>query len=254
MATYESFATVYDRFMDEVPYEEWVQYIEKLFNAYSMDSKLILDLGCGTGNVTLPLSKKGYEMIGIDNSEEMLMIAKEKASQEKANILYLNQDMREFELYGTVGCVISICDSINYILEESDLLDVFKLVNNYLDPEGLFIFDLNTEYKYKSVLGNNVFGENKEHCSYIWENYYYEEDSINEYNLTLFVEENGLYRKYEEEHYQKAYDIETIKDLLKKSGLEFLEAYDAFTMTKPKADSERIYIIAKEKEKLGGKK
>lgn len=249
MASYESFARVYDQFMDEVPYEEWVRYIERLMEYYKMEPKLVLDLGCGTGNVTQLLAQKGFEMIGIDNSEEMLMIAKEKARDCQLDILYLGQDMREFELYGTVGTVISVCDSLNYILEEEELLEVFKLVNNYLDPKGLFIFDLNTEYKYKDILGENTFAQNYEKCSYIWENYYYEEDKINEYKLTLFVEEDGLFRKFEEEHYQRAYSLETVKELVEKAGLEFVTAYEAFTMESPKVDSERIYIIAREKGK-----
>ncbi|TCT14341.1 methyltransferase family protein [Natranaerovirga pectinivora] len=250
MASYESFARVYDEFMDEVPYEDWSNYIQLLIDEYNIKPKLVLDLGCGTGNITELLSQKGYDMIGIDNSEEMLMIAKEKARDKKLEILYLNQDMREFELYGTVDLVISICDSINYILEEEELLEVFKLVNNYLDPGGLFIFDMNTEFKYKNILGENTFASNNEKCSYIWDNYYDEEEQINEYNLTLFVEEeNNLYRKYEEEHYQKAYSIDTIRNLIENAGLEFINAYDAFTMESPKDNSERVYIIAKEKTK-----
>lgn len=250
MAVYENFATVYDTFMDNVPYEEWVDYIVRLLEYYNCNPKLVLDLGCGTGNITQLMANKGYDMIGVDNSLEMLLIAKEKAKKEDKDILYLEQDMREFELYGTVGAVISVCDSINYLLEEEDILQTFKLVNNYLDPKGLFIFDMNTSYKYREILGDNTFAENKDHCSYIWENYYYDDEMINEYKLTLFLEdEDDKYLKFEEEHFQKAYDISVIEKLLKEAGLELLDVYDAFTMEKPKEDSERIYFVAREKGK-----
>ena len=176
------------------------------------------------------------------------MEAREKG--EYPEILYLCQDMREFELYGTVRAVISICDSMNYLLEEADLLTVFKLVNNYLDPKGLFIFDLNTRYKYEILLGETTISENREEGSFIWDNYFDEEEGINQYDLTLFIREEGdLYRKYEETHFQRVYELETVKRLLKEAGLMFVAAYDAFTKEPVREDSERIYIIAREQEK-----
>ena len=176
-------------------------------------------------------------MIGVDASEEMLQAAMEKRTRSGQDILYLLQDMREFELYGTVRAVVSICDSINYILEYEDLVRVFTLVNNYLDPGGVFIFDLNTVYKYQNILGDNTFAEDREESSFIWDNFYDEEDQVNEYDLTLFIrEENGLYRKYTETHYQKAYDLTTVRRALKEAGMEFAAAYDAFTKEPPKKD------------------
>ena len=127
---------------------------------------------------------------------------------------------------------------------------MFTLVNNYLDPGGVFIFDLNTVYKYQNILGDNTFAEDREESSFIWDNFYDEEDQVNEYDLTLFIrEENGLYRKYTETHYQKAYDLTTVRRALKEAGMEFAAAYDAFTKEPPKKDSERIYVIAREKGK-----
>lgn len=250
MESYTSFARVYDTFMDNIPYKEWFQYITELLKAENVENGLVLDLGCGTGSLTQLMANAGFDMIGIDNSEEMLEIALEKKIQSKLNVLYLLQDMREFELYGTVRAVISICDSINYLMDESELLEVFKLVNNYLDPNGIFIFDLNTRYKYEEILGENVIAENRQDCSFIWENYYDVDECVNEYDLTLFIkEENELYRKYQEIHYQKAYDLETVKRLIQEAGMEFIQAYDAFTTNPPKKDSERIYILAREKGK-----
>ena len=247
MDAYTSFAQVYDLFMDNVPYEEWSRYVISLLKEEKIEDGLVLDLGCGTGKMTRLLAAAGYDMIGIDNSEDMLEIARECQYEQEDGILYLLQDMREFELYGTVRAVISICDSMNYILDEEDLLQVFKLVNNYLDPKGVFIFDMNTRYKYAELLGETTITESREEGSFIWENYFDEEEDINQYDLTLFIREDGdLYRKYEETHFQRVYDLDTVKCLLKEAGMEFVAAYDAFTREPVKADSERIYIIARE--------
>lgn len=250
MEAYSSFASVYDIFMDNIPYEEWAEYITELLKEYDTHDGLVLDLGCGTGSMTELLAEKGYDMIGVDNAEEMLEIAMEKRAMSGYDILYLLQDMREFELYGTVRAIVSVCDSINYILEEEELLEVFRLVNNYLDPKGVFVFDFNTTYKYQNVLGDATIAESREDCSFIWDNYYYEEERINEYELSLFIKEkDNLYRKYQETHLQKAYDLDTIKELVEKSGLTYITAYDAFTKNLPTAESERICVVAMEKGK-----
>lgn len=276
MEAYSSFARVYDLFMDNVPYGEWAGYIMGLLEEYRIRDGLVLDLGCGTGKLTRILSDSGYDMIGVDNSVEMLEIArsfsesvddrtseptegcekhrglegiedKAEPSAMKNPILYLLQDMQEFELFGTVRAVVSICDSLNYILEEKELLQVFRLVNNYLDPSGIFIFDLNTVYKYKELLGETTIVENREEGSFIWDNYFEEETGVNEYDLTLFIrEKENLYRRFEETHYQRAYSLEAVKQLLKEAGMEFVAAYDAFTKEPVREESERICIIAKE--------
>ena len=250
MDAYTSFAAVYDTFMDNIPYEEWKSYLEELLKEYGVQDGLVLDLGCGTGTMTELLAADGYDMIGVDNSEEMLEIAREKQIKSGHEILYLLQDMREFELYGTVGAVFSICDSLNYITEPEELKQVFRWVNNYLDPGGIFVFDLNTVYKYQEILGEQTIAEDREECSFIWDNYYYEEEEINEYELTLFIQEKeNLYRKFEEVHYQRAYTLEQMLRLVKESGLEFVTAYDAFTRKQPTDTSERIYMIAREQGK-----
>ena len=248
---YTSFASVYDTFMDNIPYEEWVEYLKELLKEYQVLEGLVLELGCGTGSMTELLASAGYDMIGVDNAEEMLEIAMEKREKSGHDILYLLQDMREFELFGTVKAIVSVCDSMNYITEEEELLEVFKLVNNYLDPKGVFIFDFNTVYKYREVLRDQTIAEDREDCSFIWDNYYYEEEQINEYELSLFIKEkdSDLYKKYQETHFQRAYELETIKELVEEAGLEFVTAYDAFTRNAPTEESERIYVIAREKGK-----
>lgn len=248
MEAYTNFATVYDMFMDNVPYDEWGEYVHSLLKEYNINDGLVLDLGCGTGNITEILASKGYDMIGVDYSEDMLNVAQEKKIESGHDILYLNQDMREFELYGTVRAVVSICDSINYITDKEDLLTVFKLVNNYVDQYGVFIFDMNTEYKY-SMMGEDVIAENRENGSFIWENYYDSEEKINEYDLTLYIEDNeGKYDRYEETHVQRAYAIDEVKELLEQAGLKFLKCFDAFTRNEPNETSERVYFIATREE------
>ena len=249
MEAYTSFAVVYDTFMDNVPYEEWADYLWKLLREYGIADGLVLELGCGTGSMTELLASKGYDMIGVDNSEDMLELAMEKRIESGYDILYLLQNMQEFELYGTVRAVVSVCDSVNYVTDEEELTEVFRLVNNYLDPQGVFIFDFNTEYKYQEILGEQVIAEEREECSFIWDNYYDEEQKINEYELTLFVqsqEDPELYRKYQEVHYQRAYTLERIRNLIEKAGLRYVTAYDAYTKDAPLYTSERICVVAQE--------
>ena len=251
MDAYTGFAAVYDMFMDNIPYGEWCDYLTGLLREHGVEDGLVLDLGCGTGSVTELLAHAGYDMIGVDLSEEMLQIAMEKRAQSGHDILYLLQDMREFELFGTVRAVVSICDSMNYLLEYEDLVQVLKLANNYLDPGGVFIFDLNTLFKYREELGEQTIAENREEGSFIWENYFDEDEQINEYDLTLFIrEEDGRYRRFEETHYQRAYELETVRQAVEEAGMELAAMYDAFTREPPKEDSSRVYVIAREKGKL----
>lgn len=257
MEAYTSFASVYDTFMDNVPYSEWAQYIRGLLLESGTEDGIVLDLGCGTGSLTELLAGYGYDMIGVDNSEDMLELAMEKRLKSGHDILYLLQDMREFELYGTVRAVVSVCDSLNYITDPEDLVQVFRLVNNYLDPGGVFIFDFNTDYKYRKILGDCTIAEDRGTCSFIWDNYYYENEQINEYDLTLFIQEKNpdetqsdqmpqLYRKYKETHYQRGYTLKEIQVLLEKAGLVFEAAYDVDSKEEPSDTSERICVIARE--------
>lgn len=278
MEAYTGFAEVYDLFMDNVPYKEWSQYLISLLQEYGILEGIVLELGCGTGKMTRLLAQAGYDMIGVDSSQEMLQVAREqewaadrfeagdigkdeRAANESASaetgrkvsdILYLHQDMREFELYGTVKAVVCVCDSLNYILEEEELLAVFSLVNNYLDPGGIFIFDMNTLYKYREILGESTICENREEGSFIWENFYDDKEQMNQYDLTLFIREQDaqdLYRKYEETHFQRGYELQKVRSLLEQAGMEFVAMYDAFTREPVKAQSERVYVIAREKGK-----
>ncbi len=250
MDAYTGFARVYDRFMEDVPYGEWKEYLVKILRQEGIMDGLVCELGCGTGKMTRLLAECGYDLIGIDASEEMLSAARE---QPCAGILYVAQDMREFELYGTVRAVISVCDSMNYILEDEDLLKVFRLVNNYLDPGGIFIFDLNTIYKFKEEMGERTFSEHHEEGSLVWDNYYDEDDRINEYELTLYIREtDDLYRRYTETHYERGYELQEVICLLAQAGLKYSGAYDADDHGPVRDDSSRIYVVARENGKNSG--
>ncbi len=250
MSIYNSFADVYDIFMDNIPYDEWVMFIEKIWEKYELKPELVCEIGCGTGNITQRLANKGYDMLGIDLSEDMLMVARDKNYDNETNIMYLMQDMRKFELFGTVDCILSICDSLNYIKTEQDLLKVFKLVDNYLHPNGLFVFDLNTKHKFKNIYGSNTFTDINEKGAYIWENSFDEENSINEYNVTFFLkdEEEEIFYKYEEFHEERAYDIDVVKNLLVEAGLK-IEGVFGENFVEYSEDLDRVYIVAREQKK-----
>jgi len=246
-SAYGSFAYVYDIFMDNVNYRKWADYIIEILKQEQIEDGLVLELGCGTGTVTEMLADAGYDMIGIDNSEEMLAEAMEKRAESGHDILYLLQDMQDFELYGTVRAVISVCDSMNYLTDEEDLEYVFALVNNYLDPGGLFIFDMNTVHKYRDVIGDTTIAEDREDGSFIWENSYDVENGLNVYELALFLpREDGLYEKCEEEHVQRAYPLDVIKGMIEKAGMELVAVYDAYTRNPGDENSERLTFIVRE--------
>ena len=246
MDAYTGFAEVYDLFMDQVPYEKWSGRIIQILSAYGIRDGLVLDLGCGTGSMTELLAGAGYDMIGVDASEEMLELAYEKRAESGHDLLYLLQDMREFELYGTVRAIVSVCDSLNYITEEEELLHVFRLVRNYLDPDGVFFFDMNTIYKYSEMLGETTIAENREEGSFIWENYYDPEEQLNQYDLTLYIrDEDDRYVRFEETHIQKAYALERVLELLEKAGLKAEQIFDSDTEKKVTDTTGKFCIAAR---------
>ena len=241
---YSGFAALYDRLMAGTDYIGWVDYIQEIFVKFNAAPKLILDLGCGTGSATRLLAERGYDVIGLDNSADMLAAAKAK----DADNLYILQDIRSFELYGTVDAIISLCDVFNYLLTKRDLASAFGLVKNYLNPGGLFIFDLNTPYKYRKILGNRTFTNQTKQASLIWDNRYYPNERINEYRLTFFEkQENGLYRRFRERHLQRAHSPAAVRGLLEKAGLDVIGVYGEKTFSLPKTGEQRIFFVARRK-------
>ena len=239
--------------MEDVPYEKWADLLSCLIKAYGENVKTVLDLGCGTGNMSLRLADMGYDVTGVDNSEDMLSVASEKAYEADKEILFVNQDMRELELLEKQDCIISVCDCINYLILDEDIEDTFKRVRQCLANDGLFIFDFNTIYKYETVIGDTTIAENREDCSFIWENYYDCESCINEYDVTVFVKEAELFRRFFETHRQRGYTLDQMKALVQKAGLEILRSMDADSMGDVTDVSERIYIVARECRKTAGR-
>ncbi len=249
--SYNNFAYVYDQFMDNIPYDEWCEYIVQLFHQYQIPGGDLVELGCGTATLSLLMEKHGYHITGVDNSADMLAIASEKLSMNSTMQLLL-QDMSDLFLNNFYDGFYCVCDSLNYLLDEEDMRNTFLGVKSYLKKNGVFIFDLKTLHFYQNVLGDQVFCDHQENCSYTWENNFFEEDNVNQYDLTLFVkqEDSELYEKFNEVHHQRGYHLEEIIDLLSQAGLEYVTAYDAFTSNPPREDSERIYIIAKNGEPI----
>ncbi len=276
MEAYTDFAKVYDEFMDETPYHEWAAYIAQLISGYgislpynkdnskkddsleeesdeeklSQERNLVVELGCGTGRFTEEMAALGYDMVGVDNSSDMLGIARNKLEKSGFDIMYLEQDMSELDLFCTAGTVVSVCDSINYLIEDEQILKTFKLVNNYLYPGGLFVFDFNTLHKYRDVIGDVTIAENRDDCSFIWENFFDEETCINEYDLTVFIKtgdpNKDIFERSVETHLQRGYTLSQMKEFVAGAGMEFVAAIDADTHEEPTDESERIYILARE--------
>lgn len=242
---YSDFAQVYDRLQD-IDYNSFVEYYKKLFAAFGCSPELVLDLGCGTGNITLPLAEYGFDMIGVDISEEMLFIASEKARNANLGdrILFLNQDMTEFELYGTVDAAICALDGVNYLLDDGDLDKLFSLIHNYLNPNGLFIFDINTRHKLCDILGENTYTYDNDGVYCIWNSFFDPSDNICEFDLDFFTEQpNGLYMRGGEVQYERAYTDSEIRRSAEASGLKVLAAFDDRTQNAATDKSERVFYI-----------
>ena len=242
---YTEFADIYDTLMSDVEYEKWADFYEEIFVRNGTKPELVLDLGCGTGTLTKIMADRGYDMTGIDGSLSMLNIAKEKGG----DILYLCQDMTEFELYGTMGAIISSLDCVNYITEENELKKVFSLAHNYLDYDGVFIFDINSPYKLRTILGENSFISDENGIFYTWESEFDEETKLCDFYLTFFVEnEEGTYERIDEEQTERAWSISDLTGFLKDAGFTDIEVFGDKRAAYPKDDEERIFIKAVKRE------
>lgn len=252
---YDSIASIYDNINFEINYSKWADFIEAAFSKYlNKKPEIVLDLACGTGSMTFELHSRGYDMIGADASEDMLSEAYEKAIQKEiSNILFLLQDMRNFELYGTVGAVCCCLDSINYLTNDGDIEKCFACVHNYLDPDGLFIFDVNTPYKFENIYGNNQYifedenssGQNT-YCG--WQNEYDRDSKLCNFYLSVFTEESdGSYSRCDEIQTERCYDMNELTEQLEKCNFEVLGFYGGYDFSLPTDKCERWYIIAQAK-------
>ena len=253
---YGSISDIYDKINAEVDYRTWADYFEVCFDKFlNKRPELILDLACGTGSMTLELARRGYDMIGADGSESMLMKAMDNAyDREVEGVLFIRQDMRDFELYGTVGAVTCCLDSINYLTDDSDIEKCFRCVHNYLDPDGLFLFDLNTPYKFKHIYADNSYiheiSDDDTGINYFcgWQNDYDRETNLCSFYLSVFTEdENGAYSREDELQTERCYTLESIKSHLKNCGFELLGVFGDFDFSEPTEMTERWHIVARAK-------
>ena len=251
MQAYTGFAAVYDTFMDNIPYEEWCEYLTGLLKEQGVTEGLLLDLGCGTGSLTELLADAGYDMIGVDGSADMLSKAYERRVAENApGVLFLCQDMRAFELYGTVGAVVSSLDCMNYLTGKGDLEKCFSLVHNYLDPGGVFLFDVNTPYKFRHIYGNEAYvleseeGGRSAYCG--WQNEYEEESRLCRFYLSVFAEEeDGRYSRTDEEQLERCYTKEELTAALTRAGFEEISFFGDLHFGAPEETTERWYVATK---------
>ncbi len=244
MTNYVQFAKIYDKLMDDFDYSQWAEYIIQILNKNQIRSNIILELACGTGNLTEELLKRAYKVDAFDLSNDMLVQAQQKLHKFK-NLRLFNMNMTSFKFSSTYDVAISICDSINYILDKEDLIKVFSNVYKHLNPGGIFIFDINSEYKIETVLGNNIFIEDREGVFYIWENRFDLKTKIGEYYLTFFTTIDGIqYKRFDEIHMQRAYSVEEILTTLERVGFKNCEFTNAFGFEDIIETTERINFIA----------
>lgn len=242
---YNNFAYVYDKLTLDIDYKRWADYVERIFKRNKLNASMILELGCGTGSFGVEMARRGYDMICLDLSSDMLDCAAEKAKKEDLDILFLNQNMCNFELYGTVDAIVCLLDSFNYLTNPSQINKMFKLVKNYLNPGGLFIFDVNTQYKFENTIADNLFYEINDEVTYIWENDYNSKTRKARFDLTFFVKKDGLYERFDETHYEKAYSDIEIMDFIKNSGMEFVSHFGELTLRKPSPTSQRNFYVCR---------
>jgi SAM-dependent methyltransferase len=244
---YEALASFYDGLNPDVDYKEWADFVEDIFKEYGkIETKIVLDLACGTGSMSVELAKKGYEVIGVDLSPEMLMISQQKAYDEGQSILFLNQDMCEIDLYGTVDACVCCLDSVNYVTEKERLKKCFSLVNNFMNDGGLFIFDVNTPHKFKNTYGNNAYILENENVLCAWQNSFDENTGICEFDLSFFVEgEDGLYERFDEEQVEKMYTDQELRTLLNECSFEVLGVFSDYKYKEQRENDERWYYVCR---------
>ena len=245
--SYERFAYVYDELMKDAPYEKWLMILTAKLEEFGVQGKRILDLACGTGEITVELARHGFEVSGVDLSDEMLMVAQEKAMTAGVSIPFFQQDMAELEGLGQYDCVTIFCDSLNYLRKEEDILKTFRRVHAHLNDGALFLFDVHSIFKIEEIFQNHTFAVNDEEVSYIWECFPGEEPYSVEHDLSFFVRENesGLYERFDELHYQRTYPVEKYRQWLEEAGFEVLETLGDLEQALPQKETERILFIAR---------
>lgn len=243
MNAYVEFAHIYDELMEDIDYCSWMEFIKLILSDYNIKPKDVLEMACGTGNFTRLLCEEGYNVTAFDLSDDMLSIAYNKLDSYRS-IQLIKQDMANFNIDKEFDMVISVCDSINYVTDYTELSKIFSNVYSHLRPEGVFIFDVNSKFKLKEIIGNNTFVVDQEDVFYVWENEYDDINDTCEFYINFFVKEEGLYKRFEELHVEKAYTSLEIENALRKSGFSHISVYDGYTRENPKENSERLTFLA----------
>ncbi len=250
MNSYTNFADYYDRLMTkDIDYEKIADFIENIFTEYDVEPQLVADLACGTGNITIPMAKRGYEMIGVDKSVQMLEVARNKAAAENQDILFLNQSITKLDLFGTCDAFLCMIDGVNYIINPKSFENMLYKINKcFINPDGIFIFDISSFYKLSEIISNNTFIHDGDDIFYSWENKYYKNKHLSQMYLNFFVrEEKKGYKRFCERHIQRSYTEDEIKSALKNAGFTDIKMYDGFNMSAPAPDSERITFVCRKK-------
>ena len=241
---YSDFAYSYDALMQDVDYKKRTDYICSLFEIFDRMPSLMLDLACGTGEFSNRFADKGVSVIGVDISYDMLSVAREKSAEKGNNILYLCQDASELDLYGTVDGAICCLDSLNHITDYDNFCKAISKVSLFLEKDRLFIFDLNTEYKHREVLGNNTFIIDTDDVYCVWQNDYDGEDTV-EINLDFFTSDGEAYYRTSESFCERAYSDKQIKDALQKAGLKIEAVYEELTQNTPSDTTQRVVYVTR---------
>ena len=247
MTSYGDFAYYYDSLTENVDYEERCDYIRGLLAENGIGEGILLDLACGTGTVSLMLSDMGYDVIGVDASEEMLSVAQEKKMESGADVIFLCQRMEELDLFGTINACVSTLDSINHVTNEETVREIFRRVSLFMEDKGIFVFDVNTPYKHREILGDNTFVYDTDEVYCVWQNST-DENLLTKVSLDIFEkdeDDDETYYRYCEEFAEKAYDLEDIRKWLEEYRFEVVAVYEEMTRDDVKADTQRAVFVAK---------